>query len=37
MQSRNVRNLVFQSHRYIGLAVGIVLAIVGLTGSLFCY
>jgi uncharacterized iron-regulated membrane protein len=37
MQSRSVRNFMFQSHRYIGLAVGIVLAIVGLTGSLLVF
>jgi uncharacterized iron-regulated membrane protein len=29
---RSFRNQVFSWHRYIGLAVGIVLAIVGLTG-----
>lgn len=37
MASRSLRNRVFSFHRYIGLAVGIVLAIVGLTGSLLVF
>jgi uncharacterized iron-regulated membrane protein len=37
MLSRTFRNRVFSLHRYIGLAVGIVLAIVGLTGSLLVF
>ena len=32
--NRKIRNLAFSLHRYIGLAVGIILVIVGLTGSL---
>jgi uncharacterized iron-regulated membrane protein len=34
---RSFRNQVFSWHRYIGLAVGIVLAIVGLTGSILVF
>jgi uncharacterized iron-regulated membrane protein len=37
MQAKTVRNFVFKTHRVIGLAVGIVLAIVGLTGSLLVF
>ncbi|WP_404783699.1 PepSY-associated TM helix domain-containing protein [Altericista sp. CCNU0014] len=31
------RNLIFQLHRYLGLMVGLILAIVGLTGSLLVF
>lgn len=37
MKSRKLRNLAFTLHRYIGLAVGIILIIVGLTGSLLVF
>jgi uncharacterized iron-regulated membrane protein len=37
MNSKKIRNLAFSLHRYIGLAVGIILVIVGLTGSLLVF
>jgi uncharacterized iron-regulated membrane protein len=37
MKSLKLRSLVFQLHRYIGLFVGLILAIVGLTGSLLVF
>lgn len=37
MKSRKLRKLAFTLHRYIGLAVGIILIIVGLTGSLLVF
>jgi uncharacterized iron-regulated membrane protein len=37
MNSKTIRNLAFSLHRYIGLAVGIILVIVGLTGSLLVF
>ncbi len=37
MKSRKLRNIAFTLHRYIGLAVGIILVIVGLTGSLLVF
>ncbi len=37
MKSRKVRNIAFILHRYIGLAMGIILVIVGLTGSLLVF
>ncbi|NEQ27267.1 MAG: PepSY domain-containing protein, partial [Microcoleus sp. SIO2G3] len=37
MRSKKLRQIAFVSHRYIGLIVGIVLAIVGLTGSLLVF
>lgn len=37
MKSRKLRNFAFTLHRYIGLAVGIILVIVGLTGSLLVF
>jgi uncharacterized iron-regulated membrane protein len=37
MNSKTIRNLAFTLHRYIGLAVGIILVIVGLTGSLLVF
>lgn len=37
MKSKKLRNLAFTLHRYIGLAVGIILVIVGLTGSLLVF
>ena len=37
MKSRKLRNIAFILHRYIGLAVGIILVIVGLTGSLLVF
>lgn len=36
-KTKRIRDLVFIAHRYIGLAVGIVLAIVGLTGSILVF
>lgn len=37
MKSKKVRNIAFILHRYIGLAIGIILVIVGLTGSLLVF
>jgi uncharacterized iron-regulated membrane protein len=37
MNARKLRNLAFQVHRYIGLAVAIVIIIVGLTGSILVF
>ena len=37
MNTRKLRNLAFSFHRYIGLAVGLILVIVGLTGSLLVF
>lgn len=37
MNTRKTRNLAFSLHRYIGLVVGIILVIVGLTGSLLVF
>jgi len=37
MKSRKIRKLAFTLHRYIGLAVGLILVIVGLTGSLLVF
>jgi uncharacterized iron-regulated membrane protein len=37
MNSKKIRNLAFSLHRYIGLAVGLILVIVGLTGSLLVF
>ncbi|MEH1768860.1 PepSY-associated TM helix domain-containing protein [Nostoc sp.] len=37
MNTRKIRNLAFQAHRYIGLAVGLIAIIVGLTGSLLVF
>lgn len=37
MKSKQIRNLTFQLHRYIGLVVGLVLIIIGLTGSLLVF
>lgn len=37
MKSRTLRHLTFTLHRYIGLAVGLLLIIVGLTGSLLVF
>jgi uncharacterized iron-regulated membrane protein len=37
MNTRTIRNLAFSLHRYIGLAVGLILIIVGLTGSLLVF
>ena len=37
MNIRKIRNLAFSLHRYIGLAVGLILVIVGLTGSLLVF
>ena len=34
MRSRKFRDIAFILHRYIGLAVGLLIAFVGLTGSL---
>jgi uncharacterized iron-regulated membrane protein len=34
MKALKLRNLIFQLHRYLGLVVGLILVIVGLTGSL---
>ncbi|MEH2447975.1 MAG: PepSY-associated TM helix domain-containing protein [Nostoc sp.] len=37
MNSKKIRDLAFTLHRYLGLAVGLVLVIVGLTGSLLVF
>lgn len=37
MKSNKLRNFAFTLHRYIGLAVGLILVIVGLTGSLLVF
>ncbi|NMF64796.1 PepSY-associated TM helix domain-containing protein [Brasilonema octagenarum] len=37
MNSKKLRNLIFTLHRYIGLAVGLIAIIVGLTGSLLVF
>ena len=37
MNTRRIRNIAFYCHRYIGLAVGLILIIVGLTGSLLVF
>lgn len=37
MQVKSFQNLVFTLHRYIGLAVGLIAIIVGLTGSLLVF
>ena len=37
MNNRKIRNLAFSLHRYIGLSVGLILIIVGLTGSLLVF
>jgi uncharacterized iron-regulated membrane protein len=37
MNTRRLRNLTFQFHRYIGLAVGLLLIIVGITGSILVF
>ncbi|MEH2288674.1 PepSY-associated TM helix domain-containing protein [Nostoc sp.] len=37
MQEKSFRHLVFKLHRYIGLAVGLIAILVGLTGSLLVF
>ncbi|MHC5830904.1 MAG: PepSY domain-containing protein [Nostoc sp.] len=37
MQAKSLRNRIFTLHRYIGLAVGLILIIVGLTGSVLVF
>ncbi|MEH2180195.1 PepSY-associated TM helix domain-containing protein [Nostoc sp.] len=37
MKSKKLRNFAFTLHRYIGLAVGLILVIVGLTGSVLVF
>lgn len=37
MKTKTFRNLAFILHRYIGLAVGLLLALIGLTGSLLVF
>lgn len=37
MKAKQLRNRVFSLHRYLGLAVGLVLVLVGLTGSLLVF
>lgn len=37
MQTKSLRNLVFTLHRYLGLAVGLIAILVGLTGSLLVF
>lgn len=37
MQSKKLRDFVFRLHRYIGLAVGLIAIVVGLTGSLLVF
>jgi uncharacterized iron-regulated membrane protein len=34
MTNKRIRNNIFIAHRYIGLVVGILAAVIGLTGSL---
>ncbi|MEH2395536.1 MAG: PepSY-associated TM helix domain-containing protein [Nostoc sp.] len=37
MNSKKVRNLIFTLHRYLGLALGLIAIIIGLTGSLLVF
>ncbi|MEH2179020.1 PepSY domain-containing protein [Nostoc sp.] len=37
MKSKPIRNWIFIFHRYLGLALGLILIIVGLTGSLLVF
>jgi uncharacterized iron-regulated membrane protein len=37
MNNRTIRNLAFSLHRYLGLTVGLILVIVGLTGSVLVF
>ncbi|MEH1832583.1 MAG: PepSY-associated TM helix domain-containing protein [Nostoc sp.] len=37
MKAKQLRNLAFTLHRYIGLAIGLVLIVIGLTGSLLVF
>ena len=37
MKSLKIRNIAFSIHRYIGLLVGLILVIVGLTGSMLVF
>ena len=37
MHSKKLRDFVFRLHRYIGLAVGLIALIIGLTGSLLVF
>ena len=37
MNAKTVRNLVFKLHRSIGLAVGLIAIVIGLTGSLLVF
>jgi uncharacterized iron-regulated membrane protein len=37
MNTKSIRNLAFSLHRYIGLTVGLILIIVGLTGSILVF
>lgn len=37
MHSKILRQVLFSLHRYIGLAVGLLLAFIGLTGSLLVF
>ncbi len=37
MNTKSIRNLAFSLHRYIGLTVGLILVIVGLTGSILVF
>jgi uncharacterized iron-regulated membrane protein len=37
MKTKKIRNLTFSLHRYIGLTVGLILIIVGLTGSILVF
>ncbi|OKH28770.1 PepSY-associated TM helix domain-containing protein [Chroogloeocystis siderophila] len=37
MKTKRIRNVVFQLHRYIGLFVGLITVVVGLTGSLLVF
>ncbi|AFY87373.1 Propeptide PepSY amd peptidase M4 [Chroococcidiopsis thermalis PCC 7203] len=37
MRAKRLRNLIFSIHRYIGLAVGLILILIGITGSLLVF
>jgi uncharacterized iron-regulated membrane protein len=37
MKSKKLRDMAFILHRYIGLGVGLIAAIIGLTGSFFIF
>ena len=37
MKSKTIRNWIFLLHRYLGLAIGLIIALIGLTGSLLVF